>query len=64
MLLPFVLRASAFATEEEVVAVKIEDNKHEIDKLKKQIKEEITVELKEDILKEIQKELKNTKKKR
>ena len=51
-------------TKEEVVAVKIEDNKHEIDKLKKQVKEELTVELKEDILKEIQKELKITKKKR
>ena len=51
-------------TKEEVVAVKIEDNKHEIDKLKKQVKEELTIELKEDILKEIQKELKSTKKKR
>ncbi len=49
---------------EEVIAVKIEDNKHEINKLKKEVKEELTIELKEDILKEIQKELNTNKKKR
>ncbi len=41
---------------EEVVAVKIEDSKREINKLKKEVKEELTVELKEELLKEIQKE--------
>ena len=42
--------------DEKPIAVKISDNKHEINKLKKEVKEELTVELKEELIKEIKKE--------
>ena len=42
--------------DEKPIAVKISDNKHEINKLKKEVKEELTVELKEEIINEIKKE--------
>ena len=42
--------------DEKPIAVKISDNKHEINKLKKEVKEELTVELKEELINEIKKE--------